>query len=66
MCSFKHNAGLRRRGSVQTPCYSFGIHLREDSNNIRTVQGLPGCKDVKMTLIYTPLANPGWMPEWRG
>jgi integrase len=36
---------------------SFATHLLEDGHDIRTIQKMPGRKDVATTLIYTNLAN---------
>ena len=38
---------------------TFATHLTADGYDIRTVQELPGHKDVKTTMIYTHVLNRG-------
>ena len=51
--------GLIKHAACHTFRHSFATHLLTDAYDIRTVQGLPGRKDVKTTLLYTHVLNRG-------
>ena len=56
---FGRKVGIYKRVSSHTPRHCFATHLLEAGYDIRTVQELPGHKDVKTTVIYTHVLNPG-------
>ena len=52
-------AGLTKKAGPHTFRHSFATHLLESGYDIRTVQELPGHKDVKTMMIYTHVLNKG-------
>jgi integrase len=52
-------AGLTKRATCHTFRHSFVTHLHEDEYDIRTVQEFLEHKDVRTTMIYTPVLNRG-------
>jgi integron integrase len=52
-------AGLAKSASCHTFRHCFATHLLKDGYDIRTVQELPGHKDMGTTMIYTHVLNRG-------
>lgn len=52
-------AGIAKPVGPYTFRHSFAAHLLESGYDIRAVQELLGHKDVKTTMIYTHVLNPG-------
>jgi len=47
------------RATCYTLRHSFATHLFDSGCDIGTVQELPGHNDVRTTMIYPPVLNPG-------
>lgn len=52
-------AAINKHVSCHTLRHSFAAHLLQSGYDIRTVQELPGHKDVSTTMIYTHVLNKG-------
>ena len=57
--SAARKVGVEKRVSSHAMRHSFATHLLESGYDIRTLQELPGHKDVSMTMIYTHVLNKG-------
>jgi site-specific recombinase XerD len=51
--------GVTKSASFHTFSHSFATHLLERGQDIRTIQGLLGYRDVSTTMIYTHVLNRG-------
>ena len=52
-------SGIVKRAGCHPFRHAFTTHLLEDGYDIRTIQELPGHKDVNTTMIYTHVLNKG-------
>lgn len=50
-----HKPGI----TINAACHTFRTHLLDDGYDVRTVEELPGHKDVKTTMVRTHMLNRG-------